>query len=94
MVYLPMSYVYACRASAPDCELTRAIRTELYPVDYATIDWNAARNLIAKEDLYYPHPLVQVRGGWWRLTQRRACRGERMCGVECAVCDGVLCAIV
>lgn len=27
---------------------------------YSSIDWNAARNQIAKEDLYYPHPIVQV----------------------------------
>jgi cycloartenol synthase len=29
---------------------------------YASIDWNAARSQIAKEDLYYPHPMIQVRG--------------------------------
>lgn len=34
---------------------------ELYPVPYASIDWNAARSQIAKEDLYYPHPMIQVR---------------------------------
>jgi hypothetical protein len=28
---------------------------------YTSIDWNAARSQIAKEDLYYPHPLLQVR---------------------------------
>jgi cycloartenol synthase len=36
-------------------------RKELYPVPYDSIDWNAARNQVAKEDLYYPHPLIQVR---------------------------------
>lgn len=35
-------------------------RDELYPMPYSSIDWNAARSQIAKEDLYYPHPLVQV----------------------------------
>jgi hypothetical protein len=39
---------------------------ELYPMPYASIDWNAARNLIAKEDLYYPHPLIQD-ALWWVL---------------------------
>jgi cycloartenol synthase len=38
-------------------------RQELYPMKYERIDWNAARNLVAKEDLYYPHPWIQV-GGW------------------------------
>jgi cycloartenol synthase len=28
---------------------------------YDSIDWNAARSQIAKEDLYYPHPMIQVR---------------------------------
>lgn len=37
-------------------------RDELYPMPYDSIDWNAARSQIAKEDLYYPHPLVQVGG--------------------------------
>lgn len=27
---------------------------------YDGIDWNKARNLCAKEDLYYPHPFIQV----------------------------------
>lgn len=27
---------------------------------YDSIDWNAARSQIAKEDLYYPHPIIQV----------------------------------
>ncbi|KAJ4839941.1 Cycloartenol synthase [Turnera subulata] len=31
----------------------------VHPVPYHEIDWNQARNLCAKEDLYYPHPLVQ-----------------------------------
>ncbi len=35
-------------------------RRELYPMPYSKIDWNKARNRCAKEDLYYPHPLVQV----------------------------------
>ena len=40
-----------------------ASRDELYPMPYSSIDWNAARSQIAKEDLYYPHPLLQVTGG-------------------------------
>ncbi|EFJ43592.1 hypothetical protein VOLCADRAFT_96220 [Volvox carteri f. nagariensis] len=41
-------------------------RQELYPMPYSKIDWNAARNQCAKEDLYYPHPLVQD-VLWWAL---------------------------
>jgi hypothetical protein len=44
-------------------------RQELYPMKYERIDWNAARNLVAKEDMYYPHPWIQV-GGRWRDAYR------------------------
>jgi cycloartenol synthase len=36
-----------------------SLREELYTVPYEKIDWNQARNMCAKEDLYYPHPLLQ-----------------------------------
>lgn len=61
-VYLPMSYCYGKRATCQETDLTRALREELYPVPYHTIDWNGTRNKVAKEDLYYPHPFVQVGG--------------------------------
>ena len=57
-VYLPMSYVYGMRGRCKETPLTAAIRGELYTQSYETIDWNAARNQCAKEDLYYPHPMV------------------------------------
>lgn len=57
-VYLPMSYVYGKRGTCKETPLTAAIRGELYPQSYSSIDWNAARNQCAKEDLYYPHPKV------------------------------------
>ena len=68
MVYLPMSYMYACRGTAAASPLTAALREELYPMPYEDINWDAARNLCAKEDLYYPHPLVQDMV-WWALTK-------------------------
>ena len=55
-VYLPMSYMYGKRGTCKETPLTAAVRGELYVKDYNTIDWNAARNQCAKEDLYYPHP--------------------------------------
>eukprot|EP00198_Chlamydomonas_reinhardtii_P000539 XP_001689874.1 cycloartenol synthase [Chlamydomonas reinhardtii] len=66
MVYLPMSYVYGKRGTCQETPLTAAIRQELYPMPYGRVDWNAARNQCAKEDLYYPHPLVQDIL-WWAL---------------------------
>ncbi|KAL7168696.1 hypothetical protein ACSBR2_039027 [Camellia fascicularis] len=59
MVYLPMSYLYGKRFVGPITPTVLALRKELYAVPYHKIDWNHARNQCAKEDLYYPHPLVQ-----------------------------------
>ena len=68
MVYLPMSYVYGKRGTCKMTPLVAEIKQELYPIPYDEIDWNAARNLIAKEDLYYPHPLIQD-VLWWTLSK-------------------------
>ncbi|GLT97442.1 hypothetical protein SLE2022_150070 [Rubroshorea leprosula] len=59
MVYLPMSYLYGKRFVGPITPTVLSLRKELYNVPYHEIDWNEARNLCAKEDLYYPHPLAQ-----------------------------------
>jgi len=68
MVYLPMSYVYGLRGTCKPSALTEALKEELYPCPYDSIDWDAARNLVAKEDLYYPHPLIQD-VLWWTLSK-------------------------
>ncbi|MFS7973105.1 putative cycloartenol synthase [Helianthus anomalus] len=59
MVYLPMSYLYGRKFVGPITSTVLALRKELFTVPYHDINWNDARNLCAKEDLYYPHPLVQ-----------------------------------
>ncbi|EOY32331.1 Beta-Amyrin Synthase isoform 1 [Theobroma cacao] len=59
LVYMPMSYLYGKRFVGPITGLIRQLRQELYNQPYHEINWNAARNTVAKEDLYYPHPLVQ-----------------------------------
>ncbi|XP_020102840.1 cycloartenol synthase [Ananas comosus] len=59
MVYLPMSYIYGKRFIGPITPTVLSLRKELYNLPYDQIDWNKARNECAKEDLYYPHPLVQ-----------------------------------
>lgn len=38
-----MSYVYGLRATAKTSPLTEALRQELYPVPYESINWNRAR---------------------------------------------------
>ncbi|KAG6625556.1 hypothetical protein CIPAW_16G105300 [Carya illinoinensis] len=48
IVYMPMSYLYGRRFVGPITELVSL-----------QLNWNKARNTFAKEDLYYPHPLIQ-----------------------------------
>ncbi|XP_078181223.1 cycloartenol synthase-like isoform X1 [Carex rostrata] len=59
MVYLPMSYIYGKRFVGKITLLVLELRKELYSIPYERIDWNKARNECAKEDLYYPHPMIQ-----------------------------------
>jgi cycloartenol synthase len=59
MVYLPMSYIYGKRFTGPITNTVKALREEIFIQPYCKIDWNKARNECAKEDLYYPHPLIQ-----------------------------------
>ena len=59
MVYLPMSYLYGRRFVGPLTGIVMSLREELYTAPYGKIDWNQARNMCAKEDLYYPHPFLQ-----------------------------------
>ncbi|KAF9618159.1 hypothetical protein IFM89_000562 [Coptis chinensis] len=59
MVYLPMSYIYGKRFVGPITPTILSLRKEIFTVPYHEIDWNEARNLCAKEDLYYPHSFVQ-----------------------------------
>ncbi|KAL8153522.1 hypothetical protein V2J09_011282 [Rumex salicifolius] len=59
LVYMPMSYLYGKRFVGKITPLIQELRRELYVQPYDVVDWNLARNTCAKEDLYYPHPLVQ-----------------------------------
>lgn len=71
MVYLPMSYIYGSRITGETTALVEKLREEIYLKPYREIDWNKARNECAKEDLYYPHPMVQD-ALWWTLYQAEA----------------------
>ncbi|KDD76456.1 hypothetical protein H632_c219p0 [Helicosporidium sp. ATCC 50920] len=68
MVYLPMCYLYGRRVTGENTPLVQALRQELYPVPYDSVDWDKARNTVATEDLYYPHPLLQD-VLWWTLSR-------------------------
>ncbi|KAJ4879374.1 Amyrin synthase LUP2 [Raphanus sativus] len=59
LVYLFMSYFYGKRFVGPVTPLVFQLREELYVQAYEDINWNSARHLCAKEDMYYPHPSIQ-----------------------------------
>ncbi|KAL2511284.1 Beta-amyrin synthase [Abeliophyllum distichum] len=59
MVYMPMSYLYGKRFVGPITPLILQLREELYDQPYHEINWRKVRHTCAKEDLYYPHPLIQ-----------------------------------
>ncbi|KAJ9693191.1 hypothetical protein PVL29_012087 [Vitis rotundifolia] len=59
LVYMPMSYLYGKRFVGPITPLVLELRKELFLQPYNEINWKKVRHLCAKEDLYYPHPLIQ-----------------------------------
>ncbi|PRQ51822.1 putative beta-amyrin synthase [Rosa chinensis] len=59
MVYMPMSYLYGIRFVGPITPLVLQLREELFIQPYNEINWKKVRHLCAKEDIYYPHPLIQ-----------------------------------
>lgn len=70
-VYLPMSYCYATRLSAPEDPLVQSLRQELYVEDYASIDWPAQKNNVCPDDMYTPHSwLLHVVYGLLNLYER------------------------
>lgn len=61
MVYLPMSWLYATRATGPVTERIAALRGELYPQPWSRIDWAAARDRVAATDVATPRtPLLRL----------------------------------
>ena len=63
----PAPWARACKRNRTREPSARHVcREELFERDYAAVDWNAARNRCAREDLYYPHPWLQD-AIWWVL---------------------------
>nr|QQR13797.1 oxidosqualene cyclase 6 [Iris tectorum] len=59
MVFLPMSYLYGKRFVGPITNIILSLRQELYTLPYDQVDWEKTRNQCSKDDLYYPHPIIQ-----------------------------------
>ncbi|KAI9396458.1 hypothetical protein POPTR_004G132500v4 [Populus trichocarpa] len=58
-VYTPMSYLYGKKFVGPITDLILQLRGELYIQPYEEIDWNKARHLCLKEDLYTSRSIAQ-----------------------------------
>ncbi|XWS15968.1 hypothetical protein CRYUN_Cryun34aG0047100 [Craigia yunnanensis] len=58
--YAPLSYLYGKKSVGPITELILSLRDEIYTQPYDKIDWNKARHLCSKEDIYLPYPMVQI----------------------------------
>ncbi|GAU38836.1 hypothetical protein TSUD_356870 [Trifolium subterraneum] len=54
-----MSYLYGKRFVGPITPLILKLREELLTQPYERVEWKKVRHQCAKEDLYYPHPLIQ-----------------------------------
>ncbi|XP_023396782.1 lanosterol synthase isoform X3 [Loxodonta africana] len=83
-VYLPMSYCYATRLScAAEDPLVQSLRQELYPEDFASIDWPAQRNHVAPEDIYTPHSwLLNAVFVLLNLYERHHSTSLRQCAIQ------------
>ncbi|XP_005089657.1 lanosterol synthase [Aplysia californica] len=57
-VYLPMAYCFGRRISAPEDDLIRSLRKELFVEDFDKINWPAQRNNVSSADLYSPHAII------------------------------------
>ncbi|TYI78649.1 hypothetical protein E1A91_D06G227500v1 [Gossypium mustelinum] len=60
LTYLPMSYLYGRKFVGPITPLILQLRQELHTEPYNEIHWSKKRHLCAKEDLHYPHTLLQI----------------------------------
>ena len=54
-VFLPMSYGYGRRLTAPLDDAIEALREELFVTDWKSIRWTALRYRVASADLHTPH---------------------------------------
>ncbi|ORX56442.1 terpenoid cyclases/Protein prenyltransferase [Hesseltinella vesiculosa] len=55
LVYIPMGYLYAKRATALLTTFTQSLREELYVQPCDSIHWDQQRNNVCEADLYTPH---------------------------------------
>ncbi|KAI0506202.1 squalene-hopene-cyclase [Xylaria bambusicola] len=88
-LFMGMSYLYGHRFQAPEDDLIKAIRNELYPQQaYSDIkDWTALRSYVNDIDLLKPKSLLQSAmvssmGHWEQFTKLPLIRTLRRRGLE------------
>ena len=71
LIYMAMAAIYARRFQAPITPLIEALREELFPQGFASVDFSAARNRLREADLYR-RPSLWLRAGYGlaRLFER------------------------
>ncbi|CAG7969458.1 unnamed protein product [Penicillium nalgiovense] len=63
-VFLPMSWIWSKRWTAPETDVIRALRRELFVQSWESVDWAAHRNNIAPTDNYHPKTLARRAEDW------------------------------
>ncbi len=79
LIYLAMATIYGERIQAPRTPLTDALREELYPQGYDSVDFRAARSALRQEELFAPpgrtlRAIYRAMGWKDRATGRRSRR--------------------
>lgn len=70
MVYLPMAYISGVKFTVPVDPLIEAIRGEIYPKPYDTIDFRATRNHVSPTDRYTDQALMlKLANGFMNLYE-------------------------
>jgi lanosterol synthase len=89
LIYLAMATLYGERFQHPLDEVTRALRSELYPQGYSNVDFAAARSQRRPEDLYAPVglPLELTYAALRRLERfgARRARSRALAGARSAI---------
>ncbi|KAJ4201173.1 Lanosterol synthase (Oxidosqualene--lanosterol cyclase) [Fusarium falciforme] len=65
MVFLPMGYLYSRRWSCEETDVIRGLKQELFPENYASINWAKHRNSITVIDNYHPKSWLLNTANWF-----------------------------
>ncbi|GJC93250.1 terpene cyclase/mutase family member [Colletotrichum higginsianum] len=67
-VFLPMSYVYSRRWTCEETDVIRSLKKEMFPENWASINWKAHRNSIAPGDNYHPKSWLLNTANWFLVN--------------------------